>query len=99
VFACNQYVDTQAPWALRKTDPDRMKVVLATLVAAIRELAIAIRPVVPTSGDAILDQIGVSATQRDFSVLADPQWHQHLVEAAPPSPAFRRLELAVDEAA
>ena len=24
VFACNAYVDTQAPWTLRKTDPDRM---------------------------------------------------------------------------
>src|SRR3546814_16659337 len=25
VFACNQYVDAQAPWALRKSDPDRMR--------------------------------------------------------------------------
>src|SRR4051794_28346984 len=24
VFACNAYVDTQAPWTLRKTDPERM---------------------------------------------------------------------------
>ena len=24
VFACNAYVDEQAPWALRKTDPERM---------------------------------------------------------------------------
>src|SRR5437660_6123328 len=38
VFACNQYVDTQAPWALRKTDPERMAAVLGTLVAAVREL-------------------------------------------------------------
>src|SRR3546814_2577872 len=26
VFACNQYVDAQAPWALKKTDPERMRV-------------------------------------------------------------------------
>ena len=25
VFACNQYIDAQAPWALRKTDPERMR--------------------------------------------------------------------------
>ena len=31
VFACNAYVDTQAPWALRKTDPERMAAVLGTL--------------------------------------------------------------------
>ncbi len=38
VFACNAYVDAQAPWALRKTDPDRMAAVLGTLVAAVRQL-------------------------------------------------------------
>ena len=38
VFACNAYVDAQAPWALRKTDPERMAAVLGTLVAAVREL-------------------------------------------------------------
>ena len=36
VFACNAYVDAMAPWALRKTDPERMAAVLGTLVAAIR---------------------------------------------------------------
>src|SRR5213082_435488 len=39
VFACNQYVDAQAPWALRKTDPERMAAVLGTLVVAVRDLA------------------------------------------------------------
>src|SRR6185437_2477340 len=39
VFACNAYVDAQAPWALRKTDPDRMAAVLGTLLIAIRALA------------------------------------------------------------
>ena len=38
VFACNAYVDAQAPWALRKTDPERMAAVLGTLVVAVREL-------------------------------------------------------------
>jgi methionyl-tRNA synthetase len=46
VFACNQYIDAQAPWALRKTDPERMVAVLATLMEAIRMLAISIQPVI-----------------------------------------------------
>src|SRR5688572_11441153 len=45
VFAGNQYIDSQAPWALRKTEPERMTAVLATLYVAIRDLAIAIAPV------------------------------------------------------
>src|SRR3546814_4878417 len=57
VFACNQYVDTQAPWALRKTDPERMRAVLMTLFRAVRTLAIAIRPVAPAAADKLLDQM------------------------------------------
>ena len=49
VFACNQYIDSQAPWALRKTDPERMIAVLATLYVAIRDLAIVIAPVIPAA--------------------------------------------------
>jgi methionyl-tRNA synthetase len=58
VFACNQYIDTQAPWALRKTDPERMHAVLRTLLTAIRVLAETIEPVVPTAARNLLDQLG-----------------------------------------
>src|SRR5690606_27079488 len=61
VFACNQYVDEQAPWALRKSDPDRMAGVLMTLFQCVRELAITVRPVVPGSADRLLDQMGIAA--------------------------------------
>src|SRR3546814_6966442 len=49
VFACNQYVDEQAPWALRKTDPERMEAVLMTLFRVVRDLAITVRPVTPSA--------------------------------------------------
>jgi methionyl-tRNA synthetase len=57
VFACNAYVDTQAPWTLRKTDPARMAEVLGTLVAAVRLLAEAIAPVIPASSERLLAMI------------------------------------------
>src|SRR3546814_2640783 len=59
-LACNQYVDAMAPWALRKTDPERMRAVLMTLFRAVRTLAIAIRPVVPAAADKLLDQMGIA---------------------------------------
>jgi methionyl-tRNA synthetase len=64
VFACNQYVDEQAPWGLKKTDPDRMTAVLMTLFIVVRDLAIAIRPVVPTAADNLLDQMGIREDER-----------------------------------
>lgn len=101
VFACNQYIDAQAPWALRKTDPDRMHAVLGTLVRAIRLLAITIYPVVPTSADKLLDMLGV--TDRSLAALSDESWYAALAESgfrlAPPTPIFPRLEMKAEEGA
>jgi methionyl-tRNA synthetase len=103
VFACNQYVDEQAPWTLRKTDPERMRAVLLTLFMAVRDLAIAIRPVVPTSADNLLDQIGIPSDGRDLAALIDGAWYTRMVESgfrlAQPVGVFPRLELAPEEAA
>ncbi len=49
VTAANQYVDLQAPWALRKTDTDRMQTVLFVLASAIHDLAILLSPIMPSS--------------------------------------------------
>ncbi|WP_085809662.1 methionine--tRNA ligase [Sphingomonas sp. TZW2008] len=102
VVACNQYIDVQAPWSLRKTDPDRMHAVLRTLVRAIRILAIAILPVVPKGAGTILDQLGVEEGERDHAAVDDDDWYARRaasgVPLAAPSPAFPRLELPADVA-
>ena len=84
VFACNAYVDTMAPWALRKSDPERMAAVLGTLVVAMRKLAVAVRPVVPTSAEKLIALI-------DSGEGGGP--------IAQPTPIFPRLELPEDEEA
>ena len=98
VFACNQYIDAQAPWALRKTDPERMEAVLATLYAAIMDLAIAIQPIIPASAARLLDAMGVPADERDFAALADDGRYERLAASgftlAMPTPIFPRLEAA-----
>ena len=83
VFACNQYIDAQAPWTLRKTDPERMHAVLGTLLKAIRRLGVTIEPVVPTSAAKLLAQLG-SEGDADFKIAA-------------PTPIFPRLELKTSE--
>lgn len=103
VFACNQYVDEQAPWALRKTDPARMEAVLMTLFRCVHNLAIAVRPVVPTAADALLDQMGIAGTARDYAAIEDGEWFARLAESGfnvdKPSGVFPRLELPESEPA
>jgi methionyl-tRNA synthetase len=79
VFACNAYVDSMAPWGLKKTDPERMASVLGTIVEAVRRLAHAIVPVVPGSAGKLLALITSGADGQPI---------------AQPVPAFPRLELA-----
>ncbi len=95
VYACNQYIDAQAPWALRKTDAERMHAVLGTLVRAIRMLAIVILPVVPEAAAKVLDQIG--AAERDHEAVDDDGWYARQAASgfrvAAPTPVFPRLEM------
>jgi methionyl-tRNA synthetase len=65
----NRYVDEQAPWTLRKTDPGRMANVLYNLCEVLRRLAILLQPFMPGSMEKLLDQLAVPATARDFAAL------------------------------
>jgi methionyl-tRNA synthetase len=69
VRAANAYVDHQAPWALRKTDPARMATVLYVLAETIRHLGIMTLPFMPEASTKILDQLAVAEDQRVFAAL------------------------------
>ena len=81
VFACNAYVDAMAPWALRKSDPERMAAVLGTLVAAVDRLTQAVAPTIPDSAAKLKALID---SGRDGQPIAQP------------TPLFPRLELPAE---
>jgi methionyl-tRNA synthetase len=70
VAEANRYVDEQAPWALRRNDPIRMRSVLYTLAETIRCLGILVQPFVPEAAGKLLDQLAVAPGSRDFAALA-----------------------------
>jgi methionyl-tRNA synthetase len=84
VFACNQYVDSMAPWGLKKTDPERMAAVLGTLVVAVRKLAEAVQPVIPASAERLIALID---SGKEGAPIGQP------------TPIFPRLDLEAEEAA
>jgi len=101
VYACNAYIDAEAPWALRKTDPARMQTVLATLYIAIAQLAVAILPVIPASAGRLLDAMGIAPELRNYAAIQS-HWYSPLAESdfriAQPVGLFPRLELPVEPA-
>lgn len=96
VFACNAYIDAEAPWALKKTDPARMQTVLATLYICIAQLAVAVLPVMPGSMTRLLDAMGVAEALRTPEAIAS-HWFSPLLESGfaltQPQGLFPRLEL------
>ncbi|MEM6903025.1 MAG: methionine--tRNA ligase, partial [Pseudomonadota bacterium] len=88
----NRYVDDQAPWTLKKTDPERMKTVLYTLAETIRSLFILCQPFMPDSSAKLLVQLGYGEGDVSFDQLGNDN---RLAPATPiekPQPIFPRLE-------
>jgi len=69
IRAANAYVDYQAPWKLRKEDPERMKTVLYTLAEVIRHLGIILQPFMPDACASLLDLLSLQANERAFDQL------------------------------
>jgi methionyl-tRNA synthetase len=72
VRAANVYIDHQAPWALRRTDPARMAAVLRVLADVLRVIGIVLQPFMPESMEWMLDQLGVPKGARQLADLETP---------------------------
>jgi methionyl-tRNA synthetase len=71
VSAGDRYVDTMAPWGLKKTDPARMATVLYTVAETVRRIAIMCQPIMPESAGKLLDLVAVPSDQRQFANIED----------------------------
>jgi methionyl-tRNA synthetase len=71
IGSANRYVDEQAPWASKKSDPERMATVLYVLAEVVRHLAILSQPFMPGSMAKLLDQLSVAQDARTFGHLGE----------------------------
>jgi methionyl-tRNA synthetase len=70
VAEANRYFAAQEPWALRKTDPERMATVLWTTAETVRRVAILCQPFIPGSAEKLLDLLAAPADSRQFQHVA-----------------------------
>ncbi len=86
VAETNRYFASQEPWALKKTDPQRMETVLFITAEVLRVVGILVQPYVPDSAAKLLDLLGVQSRQfADLGKRLVPG-----VALPPPSPIFPR---------
>lgn len=90
--SANNYFAGQAPWGLKKTDPDRMATVLYVTAETVRRLTIPMLAFVPASAARLLDQLAVPGDRRTLEAAAT---HGTLVagtELPVPQGVFARIE-------
>jgi len=90
--AANGYFAEAAPWAVRKTDPERADTILYATIDAIRQLAIMAQWVIPDGASRILDLLAVDEGARSFEALVVSLVPGTSLPA--PSGVFPRLELS-----
>lgn len=91
VHAANSYIDEQAPWKLKKTDPERMATVLYVLAETIRHLGLVTQAFMPESSAKILDQLVVPEDARGLDCLTEDYALKPGTELPKPSGVFPRI--------
>jgi methionyl-tRNA synthetase len=90
VADANRYFASQEPWALKKTDPDRMNTVLYVTAECVRQLAILAQPFLPSSAARMLDILAAPSDARDFNSLGEAGRLTPGTDLPAPSPVFPR---------
>jgi methionyl-tRNA synthetase len=90
VADANRYFAAAAPWALKKTDPERMGTVLYVTAEVIRQVAILAQPAMPESGAKLLDLLAVPNDARTFAALGSAGRLSAGVTLPAPVPVFPR---------
>ena len=89
----NHYFADNAPWVLKKENPELMAEVLHYTVEGIRCIAILLQPFCPTAANQLLDQLAVPADERGFEHLSDKFALKPGAPLPKPEGVFPRLQV------
>ena len=65
-FEANKYFNDSEPWLFKKKDPERMNMVLYTIVEQIKNISILLNPIIPISTKKVLNTINIP--DKDISI-------------------------------
>ncbi len=86
----NRYFAGEEPWALKKSDPERMATVLYVTAETVRQMAILAQPFVPEAAAKMLDLLAVDPSRRNFADLGEAGRLEPGTELPVPQPVFPR---------
>ena len=91
-FSANKYFNDLEPWALKKTNIDRMNTILYTIVSQIKNISILLSPIIPISSDKILDIMNLNNEDRLLKSITSENIFNHNLEFKKTSILFKKIE-------
>ena len=91
-FGANKYFNDLEPWALKKTNIDRMNTILYTIVTQIKNISILLSPVIPISSDKILNIMNLQKENRLLKAIHDVDIFDHNLKFKKTSILFKKIE-------
>jgi methionyl-tRNA synthetase len=91
-FNANKYFNDLQPWALKKTNIDRMNTILFTIVCQIKNISILLNPIIPISTNKILDTMNLKNNERNIETINKIDIFNHEMSFQKPSILFKKIE-------
>ena len=91
-FDANKYFNDLEPWALKKTNINRMNTILYTIVTQIKNISILLSPIIPISSNKILDIMNLKKQDRLLLSINKNNIFDHNLEFKKTSILFRKIE-------
>jgi methionyl-tRNA synthetase len=90
VADANRYFASEEPWAMRKSDPERMHTILYVTAEVLRIIAIMTQPFLPRSAGKLLDLLAVPENARNFANAETSAGLSPGAQLPSPGPVFPR---------
>ena len=91
-FSANKYFNDLEPWALKKTNLDRMNTILFTIVTQIKNISILLSPIIPIGSEKILNIMNLNKKEMLLKSINNKNIFNHNLEFKKTSILFRKIE-------
>jgi len=91
-FDANKYFNDLEPWALKKTNINRMNTILYAIVTQIKNISILLSPIIPSSSEKIFNIMNLKTEDRLLKSITSNNIFNHNLEFKKTSILFKKIE-------
>ena len=91
-FDANKYFNDLEPWALKKTNINRMNTILYAIVTQIKNISILLSPIIPLSSEKIFNIMNLKTEDRLLKSITSNNIFNHNLEFKKTSILFKKIE-------